>query len=282
MARSKSEKKKRKAKKKDKDKAMKARPDKHVLYQESVQNPDYEVGNFKKIYKKLRGKTPCHLREDFCGTALISCSWVRKIKGGTAQGIDLDAPTLEWGREHNVNALGDLADRVELVNCDVLEARGPAADVIAAVNFSYFVFKEREQLLGYLRAARESLAEDGILILDLYGGPDAQMLQVEDTRYDGFTYVWDQDKYNPITGETMCHIHFRLEGGKTMKRAFTYDWRLWSLPEIRDALRDAGFGDVTVFWEGTDRKTGEGNGTYRISTKGDNATSWIAYVAASV
>lgn len=265
-----------------KRKKKKAPPDKHVLYQESVQNPDYEVGNFKKIYKKLRGKSPRHLREDFCGTALISCSWVRKIKDGTAQGIDLDAPTLEWGREHNVNALGDLADRVELVNCNVLEAHGPAADVIAAVNFSYFVFKERSQLLDYFRSARASLAADGVLILDIYGGPDAQTLQIEDTRYDAFTYVWDQDKYNPITGEAVCHIHFRPAGGKTMKKAFTYDWRLWSLPEVRDALLDAGFREVTVFWEGTDKRTGEGNSVYRVSTKGDNATSWIAYVAATV
>jgi hypothetical protein len=46
-------------------------------------------------------------------------------------------------------------------------------------------------------------------------------------------------------------------------------------------LRDAGFREVTVFWEGTDRKSGEGNGVYRISTRGDSSPSWIAYIAAT-
>jgi hypothetical protein len=29
----------------------------------------------------------------------------------------------------------------------------------------------------------------------------------------------------------VCHIHFDFEDGSRLERAFSYDWRLWSLPE---------------------------------------------------
>jgi len=266
--------------KKRKDKKKLSR-DKFVLYQESVQNAEFEVGLFKRIYKKFRGKPPKRFREDFCGTALLACEWVRRIENGVAQAVDIDEPTLAWAREHNVAALGELADRVELVNRDVVEVRGFQPDVVGAVNFSYFVFKTRSTLLDYFRSVRESLAQDGVFIIDLYGGPEAQTRQEEKTKYDGFTYIWDQDRYNPITGETLCYIHFRLADGTKLKRAFTYDWRLWTIPELREILADAGFRESVVYWEGTEKKTGEGNGVYRISDKGDSAQSWVSYIAAA-
>ena len=96
---------------------------------------------------------------------------------------------------------------------------------------------------------------------------------------DGFTYVWDQDHYNPVTGEVRCLIHFDFPKGKRMKRAFSYDWRLWTVPETRDLLLEAGFSRVMVYWEGTDKK-GEPNGVFRVSEKGDLAPAWIAYIVA--
>jgi hypothetical protein len=106
------------------------------------------------------------------------------------------------------------------------------------------------------------------------------MLQEEETPYSGFDYVWDQAAYNPVTGNTKCYIHFKLPKGKTMKRAFTYDWRLWGLPEMIDILKDAGFKNVDAYWEGTDSDTGEGNGIFRRTTRGDDSESWIAYIVA--
>ena len=65
-----------------------------------------------------------------------------------------------------------------------------------------------------------------------------------------------------------------------MKKAFTYDWRLWTLPEIRELLIDCGFSQTTVYWEGTDPETGEGNGEYSATESGDDDPSWIAYIVA--
>ena len=255
--------------------------DKFVYYQESVQNPEFEVGLFRRIYRKFRNKAPNRFREDFCGTALLCCEWVRKVKGGTALGVDNHAPTLEWGRTRNLSRLGDRMDRVQLLDANVLDARGFAPDVVAAVNFSYFVFKTRSEMLAYFKAVHAELAEDGVFIIDIYGGPEAQTRQEERTDHDGFTYIWDQEKYNPVTGETLCYIHFEFPDGTRMRRAFTYDWRLWTIPELRDILEETGFSQIDVYWEGTERKTGEGNGVYRISKNGDSAESWVSYIAAA-
>jgi len=267
---------------KPRKKARKApRRDKFIYYQESVQNPRFEVDLFLRIYRKTRGKAPQRLREDFAGTAFLACEWVRKVKGGEALAVDNHAPTLEWGRKHNLSELGPLADQVHLLNSDVLDAGGFAPDVTAAVNFSYFVFKTRPQMYAYFKAVLDDLAKDGVFIIDLYGGPEAQTLQEESTEQEGFTYIWDQDRYNPVTGETLCHIHFDFPDGTRMRKAFTYDWRLWTLPELTDLLEEVGFKQVTAYWDGTDRESGEGNGVYRVSTKGDSAESWVAYIAAA-
>jgi len=102
----------------------------------------------------------------------------------------------------------------------------------------------------------------------------------EKTKLDGFTYYWEQRKFNPITFEALCHIHFKFPDGSKMKRAFTYDWRMWTLPEIRETLADAGFAKSTVYWEGTDEKTGEGNDIYTPTEEGEDDPSWIVYIVA--
>ena len=152
-------------------------------------------------------------------------------------------------------------ERVQLLERDVLQVdpTESAADIILAMNFSYLIFKTRDRLRAYFSAARAGLADDGLLMLDGYGGHDSWRTIQEKTKCDGFTYLWDQRKFNPITFEVLCHMHFKFPDGSKMKRAFTYDWRMWTLPEIREVLTEAGFSRSTVYWEGTDEETGEGN-----------------------
>jgi hypothetical protein len=90
------------------------------------------------------------------------------------------------------------------------------------------------------------------------------------------TYTWDQKSFNPITRDAQYAIHFKIPGKAPLKNAFTYDWRLWTIPEVRDALEEAGYSRSVVFWE-TEHK-GEGTGEYVQTEEGDNAYSWIAYV----
>ena len=65
-----------------------------------------------------------------------------------------------------------------------------------------------------------------------------------------------------------------------MEQAFTYHWRLWTLPEIRELLLEAGFRQVDVYWEGTDKNSEEGDGEFKPSEVGDADASWVCYIVA--
>ena len=65
-----------------------------------------------------------------------------------------------------------------------------------------------------------------------------------------------------------------------MQRAFSYDWRLWTLPEVKDALVEAGFAHVDTYWEGDDESGTSGNGIFRKSARGENCAAWVTYLVA--
>ncbi|HEX6791566.1 MAG TPA: class I SAM-dependent methyltransferase [Candidatus Krumholzibacteria bacterium] len=256
--------------------------DRHWLYQESVQSPDVHFGFFDRVYRKRNGKLPSLLKEDFCGTALLASEWVERRKGNSAIGVDLDAPTLAWGRVHNVARLtDDQRRRVKLLRANVLEVTRPKVDLIVALNFSYFIFQTRDDLRAYFSAARRSLAPGGLFIGDIFGGWESQKPMTERTRYSGFTYLWQLDHYDPVDNFARFHIHFKFHDRGGIRRAFTYDWRLWTIPEIVEILREAGFRHVDVYWEGIDRRSGFGNSIFRKVEKAENAPGWIAFFVAS-
>lgn len=254
--------------------------DKHELYQLSVQAPEIDSRFFARRFMKANGRPARLFREDFCGTAILSCAWVEIHSENRAIGIDLDAATLDWGREHNLTRLKRAQrDRLSLIQDDVLNVSAPKVDVIAALNFSYSVFKSREQLLAYAKNSYRSLKPGGMLFMDNWGGSEAQVLQEEARPQDqGFDYIWDQDAFDPVTHFITCKIHFEFADGSKMRNAFTYHWRLWTLPELTEIMTEAGFQDVHVLWEGTEKGTDEGNGVFRRVTKGEPDLAWIAYV----
>ena len=279
-------KKKKKKHKKKKKKQMTvpgltvATADKHQLYEDAVQCPEADCEFFEDSFEAQVGRKPRLLREDFCGTAFLSATWVSRHEENHALGVDLDVPTLDYGREHHIAPLGEAAKRVTIVNDDVRNVIEPKVDILAAMNFSYLVFKTRSDLRGYFEVARKSLVEDGMFILDLYGGPESLIPQEEETVYKRFSYVWDQSSFNPITHEVVNHIHFKFpKGGGVMREAFTYEWRLWTIPELREILEEAGFHGVTVYWEGSD-EDGDGNGEFEPATEGDGSESFIVYITA--
>jgi hypothetical protein len=155
----------------------------------------------------------------------------------------------------------------------------PKVDMIAAFNFSYWIFDERATMLRYFRRNHAALVDDGVFFLDLFGGPESMEETREKTKHDGFTYIWDQAKFHPVTNHIQCYIHFKFPDGSKLKRAFSYSWRLWTAPELRDVLHEAGFTDVAVYWEGED-EDGEGNGEFTPDDKGEADLAWIAYIVA--
>lgn len=253
--------------------------DKHVLYEKSVQDPPQDVRFIERVYQKERGRKPTLLREDFCGTGYMCATWVKSHPERRAIGLDLDAPTLAWGKAHHLVPLGKDAERVDLRRQNVLDPIPEKVDVTCAFNFSYCCFLERQQMLAYVRAVRASLKKDGIFFMDIHGGTECLEEMEETTKHKGFTYVWDQGPFDAITGCTTRYIHFRFPDGSEIKKAFGYAWRSWTLPELRDILQEAGYSRVDVYWEGADAN-GEGNGVFRKRASAENELSWIAYIVA--
>jgi hypothetical protein len=272
-----------KSKKKQTKPTLAERADRHYLYELSVQYAASEIDFIDDTFKQLRGRRATLLREDFCGTANVCCEWVRRRKSNRAIGIDIDKEVLDWGLANNLAKLSnERRNRINLLQADVLTVETEAPDIVSAMNFSYWLFKEREQLKGYFRSVRESLADGGILFLDAYGGYDSFREIVEEREIeegDGFTYIWEQESYNPINNGLVCHIHFAFPDGSRMKKAFTYDWRLWTLPEVRELLQEVGFNKVTIYWQGWDEE-GEPDGNFQPAEVADADAGWICYLSA--
>jgi hypothetical protein len=260
--------------------------DRHLLYQQSVQDVEAEIDFVEETWSELRQRPAVFLREDFCGTANTACEWVSRDESHQAVGIDLDKEVLEWGRLYKLAELDeDQSERIELLNEDVLQSRPGLADIILAMNFSYFLFLTREGLRNYFVNVLDGLVSDGILFLDAYGGYEAPMVlteprECEDEDGNEFTYIWEQAAFNPIDSCMTCHIHFEFPDKSRMDKAFSYHWRLWTLPEIREILYEAGFSTVDIYWEGTDEEKNEGNGIYTPSETGDADPGWVCYIVA--
>lgn len=264
---------------KDKTILTARKADPYDLYQKSVQAPSTDARFLARLYGKLNGRPARIFREDFCGTAILSCEFVRLHRENRAVGVDLHGPTLKWGREHNMSGLSPhQRRRVRLIQDDVLNVQSPKADIIAAMNFSYSVFKTRRDFGAYVRNAYRALNQQGVFVMDAWGGSQAQVLMEERKRICGFTYIWDQADFDPVSHRILCKIHFEFRDGSRMRSAFVYDWRLWTLPEMQELMWEAGFADVHVLWEATDRQTGKGNGVFRRVKRGGDELAWIAYV----
>lgn len=258
--------------------------DRHHLYELSVQCAEAEIDFVDKIFKRLRKRPATLLREDFCGTANVCCEWIKRGKKHHAIGVDLDAEVLDWGRNNNLARLSDKKRRrITLLQKDVMKVETDRPDIISAMNFSYWLMQKRDLLKQYFESVHAALKDDGVFFLDAYGGYDSHKEIVEeraiDDGGDGFTYIWEQAAFDPITHIMQCHIHFAFPDGSEMRNAFDYEWRLWTLPEVQDLLKETGFKRITVYWQGWD-KHGEPDGDFNPAKHAEADAGWICYLTA--
>jgi SAM-dependent methyltransferase len=261
---------------------MKHLPDRHYFYAAAVQNPKEDLRVVRGLYE-LRHNRPLHtVREDFCGTALIASEWVGQSREHHAWAVDLDPGVIEWGRSHYAPRLGAAARRLSHECADALTWHGPRVQATFAFNTSYSCFKSRPLLREYFENVRRGLEPGGLFVLDATGGTDVQKTIMfrrrvpASTAFDGtripeFTYVLDQETYDPETNETIFNLSFHRLGRPLYRRAFRYDYRHWQLPELKELLVEAGFRDVAVYAEGWCRGL-------RRPSRVTTGESWMAYV----
>lgn len=250
--------------------------DRHALYELAVQAPGQDAQLLASWFRRAAGRPLRVLREDFCGTAAISCAFVRG--GRSTEGelrraiaVDHDADLIARA-QRNVAALPvAMQPRVQLVCADVRKARAQKADLVVALNFSYCVFHERRDLLAYLKGCHRSLRRGGAIVLDVFGGGLAHRPFSERFDHGAFAHEWEQRSFDPATHLVDCRIHFDTPHGR-LDSAFVYDWRMWTVPELVDVLREAGFSTTSILWQ--DPR----NGTFRERAKGAADPHWLAYV----
>lgn len=255
--------------------------DPHELYQESVQGVEFELDFVDSTFQAIRGRAPKRIREDFCGTAQSAVEWVTRGDANEAVGVDIDPEVLTWGWENNIAPLTPAQkERIDLLPEDVMTVEAGTFDVVQAFNFSYWFFQERHEMKRYFESVRDALVDDGVLFLDAFGGFEAHSCQSEDTDMGGFTYVWEQAAFNPLSGEMVCFIHFRFPDGSELPRAFSYNWRLWGAKELRELLAEVGFSRTRMYVQAFDEETDEPIDRFDETEEIPDYASWIGYLVA--
>lgn len=220
--------------------------DKYDLYERAAQWPRMQAA-FLRALLPDDCEAPV-LGEDFSGTGGVARAWVRHVPGAWAVCADHDPEPLQRCRD---------IDRLT-TRCQDVMAVNDKAHAIAVLNFSICEWLTRPQLLAYLRHARSRLEKDGVFVADLYGGEDAFAIGESDVEIrepepgagalpEGVRYVWEQREADPLTARVVNAMHFQLPSGAWLRDAFVYDWRLWSVPELREAMHEAGFARTEVY-----------------------------------
>jgi len=229
--------------------------DKHDLYELCVQNPEALI----PLLNAIHSNAPLTLAEDFSGTAILSHQWVEQSDQHRAIATYLDQEALNKHGNH---------PQIKKHLANVNDAIDPA-DILFVGNFSIGYHHTRAELITYLKKAHARLEKsNGIFLCDTYGGENAYTLggvhrptPMGDGRL--CRYTWEQRDADPLTGMVTDVIHFRIEHAGTITEeyddAFTYHWRLWSVPELRDAMREAGFKQVQCYSKLPDAIDDEGN-----------------------
>jgi hypothetical protein len=220
------------------------------LYELCVQSPKHVVD----LLRAIHGEEPLLLGEDFAGSGAVSRAWVAQSEQHRAWCVDRDAAALA-----RCKGVGRMTTRVG----DVHEE--PAVvDTIWVGNFSIGYHHDRPSLLAYLKHVRTRLTRGGVFVCDTYGGETAytrgevhryhqlpKTLSPDGTGGWRVRYTWEQREADPLTGMVTNALHFRIERAGVIETelidAFIYRWRLWSVPELRDAMVEAGFGSTAVF-----------------------------------
>jgi len=267
---------------KEKQQTIASQRDKYLLYEESVQASDAEVDFLQQCFAQFYKRKPIVLREDFCGTGWLCAEWVKSNRSRRAIGVDLHEEVLQWGTKHHMNKLSlSEKKRVQLIHDNVLGVETKKADIITALNFSYWVFKNRVLLRAYFLRAFNALNKNSMLVIDLFSGAEASAVKTEKREYKDFTYLWEQESFNPINADFVCNIHFEFKDGSALRNAFEYHWRLWTPQELRELLYDVGFSEVTVFLRESDDDGSLTGNTEEIDLIEDPDLVWLAYIVAT-
>ncbi|XP_057955354.1 uncharacterized protein LOC131149184 [Malania oleifera] len=205
------------------------------------------------------------------------------IRNISLEGIEGDPETVPLESAMHVYPSTSTDDRC--MNNFPLRAR----DIVCAFNYSSCCLHRRGDLILYFKHVLNALSKKGgIFVMDLYGGTSSECKLKLQRRFPHFTYIWEQAEFDIIQRRTRISLHYHLQKQqKRLRHAFSYSWRLWSLPEIKDCLEEVGFQSVH-FWiqqmpDTKENRSAEGFGIgrevkYEEVTSFQQQDAWNAYI----
>lgn len=222
-------------------------------------------------------RAPVRLGEDFCGSGALSRRWVASQSARRATCCDLDGAAL--AKLKGIKGIRAVKRDV-IANTPPLDKEAQRADVLFVGNFSIGYIFTRAALVRYLKRCRSRLQRSGVLVIDTYGGatsfvPGALKRKIklgmvaagaskdQPSGEAVVHYTWQQQLADPLTGMVTNALHFRVAvDGQVvadLPDAFVYHWRLWSVPELREAMAEVGLRKIKVFAQVPTAKDEEGN-----------------------
>jgi hypothetical protein len=258
-------------------------------YELCVQSPRHIVTFLRAVH----ANEPRLLREDFCGSAAVSRRWLEEARkrGEGAKAIALDLESGPLARATDQATEAGITEGLELRHADAVAAADTdGADVVFVGNFSIGYIHERQPLVEYLKRSRERLARGNggfggsVFVCDTYGGAAAFKLGGFERKHPGrrgevIRYSWLHEMADPLTGLVENSISFRVEvSGEVVQewpRAFVYRWRLWSIAELREAMKEAGFRETEVY---KDVNLAPGQEARRVEDASGLGEDWIVLV----
>lgn len=266
-----------------------AAPSRWRLYEHCVQNIPMTLRMVEAMHAAGARSTARTLHEDFSGSAAFAHAWCSSGPKRSALAIDMDPEAHADGKAHA---------RLKRLTADL--ARLPRtipspskADVVYAGNFATCELHAREALVAYLSRARQRLTPGGVFVCDLYAGPGAW--RTGDTRVVHpplpelptyrVAYTWRQREADLVNGLVSNAIDFEIVNARgvavhELVNAFTYHWRLWSIPELRDAMAQAGFGEVDVYPDSPEAVDADGVAYLNPMDFLETKSSTVVYVCA--
>lgn len=219
--------------------------EKYSFYEKSVQNVDFEIDFLEMIYEKFFATKPKIFREDFAGSCLLSLEYSKRFSQ-QAFCVDLDPEPLNFAKKRSNQFMTLCQENVLHTNIQ--------ANIIAAFNFSYCIFKKRRDILQYFINVKKTLLKEGFFILDFFGGNEA-FLEIKESKKisKDETYYWECEQFNALTQEGIFSIHYKKKLQPIEKRVFSYDWRMWSPVELKELLEEAGFKEISFYLEDDDQ-----------------------------
>jgi SAM-dependent methyltransferase len=189
----------------------------------------------------LTGLRPGRVLDLSCGPGRHAVEFARR--GFQVTGVDLSAYLLNVA----ASRAEAIPVEVEFVREDIRTfARPETYRLVVSLFSSFGYFADREQDLHVLRNVYQSLAPGGSFVLDLVGKENAvrryqpAIVHALDDGSTLFEKIVIHDDWSRVRTEW-----FLIRGENVRRHTFALN--LYSAQEMKQALRDAGFQDVTVY-----------------------------------